>query len=528
MERIEHVVESSLPKELIKEPKKYCILVSGLVRGFYDHLFEYLKLLPDNLFDIFLNFSDNDSKFMNSQYFSKCTKGFSQNFKQFMFDIPKIDVKYSNREANSFYQYFRLQTMIDRISDFDKYSLVIRIRPDIKVNIESSTFLTILHTIENKTRIMTKTESNTESNTIYIPKGYDIFDHKILELYNLDIKQCVNDQFAICTPDIFKIYCSTYNNLFSSGLPIVSEHILFDTLVNKNKVSIERIDLDYSLVLSKCNTIAISGDSASGKSHLLKLLSEIFPYDQRILLETDRYHKYDRYDKEWNSITHLHPNANNLEKMADDLYCLKLGDDVFSVDYDHCTGRFTEPELIHSKPFLLLCGLHTMYSDKIRDLTDLKIFMDTPKELKTYWKILRDVSERNHSIEHVLSSIKKRDPDFQTFILPQKEFANLIIRFDPIVDLPSHTPKKLNDSDLSLTITLDYELYEVVIDPLRSYIQSIMFDRKILSDSSIIKEIAILKFEVPNKYSDDSDYSEYYDTLLKKLFTHILYTGSNE
>jgi hypothetical protein len=71
-------------------------------------------------------------------------------------------------------------------------------------------------------------------------------------------------------------------------------------------------------------------------------------------------------------------------------------------------------------------------------------------------------------------------------------------------------------------------LYELVIDPLRSYIQCIMFDRKILSDSSIIKEIAILKFEVPNKYSDDSDYSEYYDTLLKKLFIHILYTGSNE
>jgi len=56
---------------------------------------------------------------------------------------------------------------------------------------------------------------------------------------------------------------------------------------------------------------------------------------------------------------------------------------------------------------------------------------------------------------------------------------------------------------------------------LRPYIQSIMFDRKILSDSFIIKDIAVLKFEIPKKDSN------YYDTLLKKLFTYILYTCSN-
>ncbi len=520
---MEHVFE--IPTKLSNQ-KKYCIIVSGLVRGFYDHLFNYLKLLPIDLFDIYLNFSNNDSKFMNDYSKEKSWLTYPSNFKQLMFEIPKIDSKYSNREANTFYQYYRLHTIVDNIPkfNFDNYSLIIRIRPDIKLNINPIDFINIVETIY-------EIESKTDTKSIYIPKGYDIFDHKILDSHSLDIKQCVNDQFAICTPDVFKIYCSTYKHLFSSGLPIISEHILFDTLTNKNSVEIKRIDLDYSLVLSKCNTIAISGDSASGKSHLLKLLSEIFPYDQHILLETDRYHKYDRYDKHWNSITHLHPNANNLEKMADDLYCLKLGDDVYSVDYDHSTGRFTEPELIHSKPFLLLCGLHTMYSNKIRDLSDLKIFMDTPKELKTYWKILRDVTERNHSVEHVLASIEKRNPDFQTFILPQKDYANIIIKFEPLVDFTKINKfTQLSDSELCLTVTLDYELYEVVIDSLRSNIKCVLFDRKIMPDDCV-KDISILTFEVPNKdcgydydrKSDSNSHCKYYDTLLKKLFTHILY-----
>ena len=518
--------------EISDKKDKYCIIVSGLVRGFFEHLFEFLKELPEDLFDIYLHFSNNDSKFMNSKTIFEKIKVLPKNFKQFDDELSKhsslpflSDSKYSNREINTFFQYYRLKSIIPFIENFHSYKQIIRIRPDISFKTNISQFIKLLQTIDKLS----------QTNIIHIPKGYDIFDSKILFENSISIDKCINDQIAICKPHIFEIYANTYNLLSTSGLPIISEYILYNNLVS-NKVEINRIevkDLEYVLVLSECRTIAISGDSASGKSQLLKLLSEIFPYDKRILLETDRYHKYERHDSNWKYITHLDPNANNLEKMADDMYNLKLGDDIYSVDYDHKTGKFTEPELIHSKPFLLLCGLHTMYSDSIRNLSDLKIFMDTQTDLKIYWKIQRDVSQRGYKLETVLDTIKKRSSDFQTFVLPQKNFANIIIKYDSRINLSelfesSDFSYKLSNKDLKLTLIIDFDLYLILHSYINSisgscmnpYISSISFDKKIISlsddiSNNILKDIAIIEFK------NEIDIS--YDEILKTIFSIILY-----
>ena len=62
--------------------------------------------------------------------------------------------------------------------------------------------------------------------------------------------------------------------------------------------------------------------------------------------------------------------------------------------------------------------------------------MDTDEELKRKWKIKRDTKERGHSLEKVSESIKKREGDFNAYILPQKENADLIVKFftDDVID----------------------------------------------------------------------------------------------
>jgi uridine kinase len=410
--------------------------------------------------------------------------------------------------------------MINHIEKFDSYSLVVRIRPDIDLSMTPIAFLDIL----------SKYESCSE-NEIFIPKGYDLFDHKLLTHMNektLKLHECVNDQIALCKPSVLKIYASTFHNLFTTDLPIVSEHILYYTLVS-NKIIIHRIDFPYTLLLSECQTIAISGDSASGKSHLLKILSSIFPFDQRILLETDRYHKYDRYDSAWSTITHLHPHANNLEKMADDLYCLKLGDDVFTVDYDHTSGKFTEPTLINSKPFVLLCGLHTLYSNSLRSLSDLKIFMDVEDSLKKYWKVYRDIVERNHTLSKVLQTIEHRKMDYSSFVLPQKDYANLVISYKPLKKLPDFSNINLDsfvfdkkefpplyDSDLHLTLTFDQELFEIIGSSVLPFVQTVV-KRSITISTELgnIIEKNVIDVEIQHTIS--------YDDVLKIIFTSIFY-----
>jgi uridine kinase len=235
----------------------------------------------------------------------------------------------------------------------------------------------------------------------------------------------INDQLAIGPYQIMNHYCKTFDIVHKYSND-TSESILATRLEG---IPVKRIPINYKLVLSTAKVIAIAGDSGSGKSTLCKLIRPIFLFDKVLEFETDRYHKWERGDTHWNTTTHLHPQANYLEKMEDDTFNLKLGNTVVTVDYDHSTGKFTPPTSIEPKENILLCGLHTLYSKQLRSLSDLKIYVDTSEELKTQWKLQRDTQERGHDTQSVLAKIESRRSDYETHISPQREHADLVIRF---------------------------------------------------------------------------------------------------
>lgn len=72
-------------------------------------------------------------------------------------------------------------------------------------------------------------------------------------------------------------------------------------------------------------------------------------------------------------------------------------------------------------------GLHPFYDERVRDLCDLKIYLDISDEVKFAWKIQRDMAERGHSMESIKASIAARQPDFKAYIDPQKQQADIII-----------------------------------------------------------------------------------------------------
>lgn len=206
-------------------------------------------------------------------------------------------------------------------------------------------------------------------------------------------------------------------------------NILLYDYFNVFSIPYKSIYIDYKLVLSKCNIIAVAGDSGSGKSTLTNRLMNIFGGGNVLKLETDRYHKWERGDINYKTYSHLNPYANHLETMAADVFNLKIGNEIYQVDYDHHTGRFTEKEHIKSKNNIILCGLHTLYVDKLNMLYDIKIFMDTERELITKWKIERDMKDRNYTEEQIVRQIKSRELDYMEYIDNQKKHADIIIRF---------------------------------------------------------------------------------------------------
>jgi uridine kinase len=270
------------------------------------------------------------------------------------------------------------------------------------------------------------------SNKLLIPRGFDIFDPTFIS--NTLHPKCINDQFAIGKYESMSHYCNFIRGaipLINATKPIISECILYDYLQGHQ---IERIDLPYRLILSEVFSLAICGDSGAGKSHISQLINEILPFDSTLLLETDRYHKWERGAEEYKTWTHLHPEANNLEKMSSDAYSLSIGEDIYTVDYDHVTGKFTDTQKIKSNPFVIFCGLHTLYKDSMRDICDLRIYIDTDPDLKHYWKIKRDTTVRGATnSQAVLNTIERRQNDYNTFVAPQKEVADIIIRFKPRV-----------------------------------------------------------------------------------------------
>ena len=65
----------------------------------------------------------------------------------------------------------------------------------------------------------------------------------------------------------------------------------------------------------------------------------------------------------------------------------------------------------------------------MNELLNLKIFLDTDRELIKKWKIERDVNERGYNLEKVLKQIKSREKDYNEYIIQQKENADIIIQF---------------------------------------------------------------------------------------------------
>ena len=187
-------------------------------------------------------------------------------------------------------------------------------------------------------------------------------------------------------------------------------------------------NIDFKLVLSLCNVIAISGSSGSGKTTLSNILKLIFN-DNATVLETDRYHKWERGDERYKQTTHLNPEANFLEKMNDDVFQLKIGNEVHQVDYDHTSGKFTQKQKLDTRDNVIVCGLHTLYHSEMNKILNVRIFVDTDAELMKKWKINRDVAQRGHTIEKVINQIKSREEDYNTHILSQKVNSDIIINY---------------------------------------------------------------------------------------------------
>jgi len=183
--------------------------------------------------------------------------------------------------------------------------------------------------------------------------------------------------------------------------------------------------------LDRVVLIGVAGDSGCGKSTFLRRLIDLFGEEFMTVICLDDYHSLDRKQRKEQKVTALNPKANNFDLMAEQIKALKNGQAIDKPIYNHETGELDPPERIEPNKVVVIEGLHPMYDERVRELIDFSVYLDISDEVKINWKIQRDMAERGHRYEDVLASINARRPDFEAYIEPQKEHADVVIQILP-------------------------------------------------------------------------------------------------
>jgi len=199
--------------------------------------------------------------------------------------------------------------------------------------------------------------------------------------------------------------------------------------------------------------IGVAADSGCGKSTFMRRLTNIFGgekvgplgggfgagswetntlvSDLTTVICLDDYHSNDRNGRKVSGLTALNPLENNFDLMYEQMVALKNGETISKPIYNHVNGTLDTPETVEATPIIIIEGLHPMHDERVRNLLDFSLYLDISDEVKLNWKIQRDMEERGHSLESILASIEARKPDFDAYIAPQKEFADLTITVLP-------------------------------------------------------------------------------------------------
>jgi uridine kinase len=177
--------------------------------------------------------------------------------------------------------------------------------------------------------------------------------------------------------------------------------------------------------------IGITGGSGSGKTSIIHALRDLFTEDQLCIISQDEY--YHPRDKQvWDAAGYQNfdlPESIDAQAFATDIHQLIEGKEVQKEQYTFNNPRKTSQVLVFKPaPVIIVEGLFVFYFEAIRDLLDLKFFIDAEDIIKLKRRIIRDAGERNYPIEDVLHRYEHHVlPSYRSFIEPFKRDAHLVI-----------------------------------------------------------------------------------------------------
>ncbi len=175
--------------------------------------------------------------------------------------------------------------------------------------------------------------------------------------------------------------------------------------------------------------IGISGGSGSGKTTIVQKISEVV--SDFVFLPQDNYYKSAEFVNNRNitAFNFDHPDAFDNELLIAHLTALKQGRPIDMPIYDFVQNRRTG-QTIHIQPskIVIFEGIMIFANKEVRDLIDLKIFVDTPDDIRFIRRLVRDIKERGRTVDSVVEQyLTVVRPGHYEFVEPTKAYADIII-----------------------------------------------------------------------------------------------------
>ena len=175
--------------------------------------------------------------------------------------------------------------------------------------------------------------------------------------------------------------------------------------------------------------IGITGGSGSGKTTIVRKISEIV--DDFVFIPQDNYYRSAEYvsNTNINAFNFDHPSAFDSDLIVEHLQYLRAGDPIDMPQYDFVHHRRKEESVrIHPGKLVILEGIMILFEARIRELIDLKIYVDTPDDIRFIRRLSRDIHERGRTVQSVIDQYMQTvRPGHYEFIEPTKAYADLIV-----------------------------------------------------------------------------------------------------
>ena len=177
--------------------------------------------------------------------------------------------------------------------------------------------------------------------------------------------------------------------------------------------------------------IGIAGGTGSGKTTVVRKIVQALPPHYVAVVPLDSYYNNTSHmtEEERHAINFDHPDAFDWKLLNKQLNMLRKGQAIEQPTYSYILcNRLPETIHVEPKPVIIIEGIMTLFDKKLRDLMDLKIFVDTDSDERLIRNITRDVVERGRTVDMVLERyLNVLKPMHEQFIEPTKKYADLII-----------------------------------------------------------------------------------------------------